>query len=264
MIRTSSLIVTASTALLLATNVADAAKFRWAFQSDISSLDPMSTGNVPTRSTMQNVLEAMVEIDANMKVAPGLAVSWENINETQWKFNLRRNVKFHNGEAFTADDVVFSFRRATAASSDTRPRVRNIKSVSKIDDHTVMVETNGPSPTLLSDLTFLRIYSKAWAEANDSVEPMAAATGKENFASRNANGTGPFRVTSYQPGVRLVMVRNDAWWGRHKGNVTEATFTPITSESTRVAALLGGQVDFINPVPQQDVPRINPIPGSRS
>ena len=256
MIRTSSLLMTAGAALLLATTMADAAKFRWAFQSDISSLDPMSTGNVPTRNAMQNVLEAMVEIDDKMKVAPALATSWENINETQWKFNLRQNVKFHNGESFTADDVVFSFKRATAASSDARPRVRVIKSITKIDDHTVMVETNGASPTLLTDLTYLKIYSKVWAEANDSVEPMAAATGKENFASRNANGTGAFKVTSYQPGVRLVMVRNDAWWGKPKGNVTEATFTPITAESTRIAALLGGQVDFINPVPQQDVPRL--------
>ena len=259
--RSRLLITSAGLVLMLGLGgSAQAAKFRWAFQSDIASLDPMSTGDVSTRNIMHNVLEGLVEIGADMKVAPNLAVSWERQSDTEWKFTLRPGVKFHDGSPLTADDVVFSFQRATSANSDTRPRLRMIKAMAKIDDGSVLVTTDGPSPTLLSDLTYLNIYSKAWAEANDCVEPMKASSGKENFASRHAIGTGPFKVASYQPGVKLVLERNDAWWGKPKGNVTEATFTPINAESTRVAALLDGQVDLIDPVPQQDVPRLQADP----
>jgi len=135
-----------------------------------------------------------------------------------------------------------------------------IRSIAKVADHTIQIDTVGPSPTLLSDLTYLDMYSKAWAEANDCVEPMKAASGKENYASRHANGTGPFRVAGYQPGVKLVLEANESWWGERTGNVKQAIFTPIVAETTRVAALLDGQVDMIDPIPQQDVSRIQADP----
>jgi peptide/nickel transport system substrate-binding protein len=239
---------------------ADAQTFRWAFQSDIASLDPMSTGDVSTRNIMHNVLEPLVKVGPAMQLVPGLATSWERVNDTSWRFHLREGVKFHDGAPFTADDVVFSFVRAVSSSSDTRPRMRMIRSIAKADDRTVQIDTVGPSPTLLSDLTYLDMYSKSWAEANDCVEPMKASGGKENYASRHANGTGPFRVANYQPGVKLVLEANDGWWGERTGNVKQAIFTPIVAETTRVAALLDGQVDMIDPVPQQDVPRIQADP----
>jgi peptide/nickel transport system substrate-binding protein len=239
---------------------ADAQTFRWAFQSDIASLDPMSTGDVSTRNIMHNVLEPLVKVGPGMQLTPGLATSWERTSDTSWRFQLRQNVKFHDGAPFTANDVVFSFGRAVSSSSDTRPRMRMIKSIAKLDDHAVQIETTGPSPTLLSDLTYLDMYSKAWAEANDCVEPMKASSGKENYASRHANGTGPFRVAGYQPGVKLVLEANESWWGERSGNVKQAIFTPIVAETTRVAALLDGQVDMIDPIPQQDVPRIQADP----
>ncbi len=246
--------------LALSVAGASAVHFRWAFQSDIASLDPMSTGDVSTRNIMHNVMDGLVKIGPDMKVAPALATSWERVDDTKWRFTLRPGVTFHEGQPFTADDVVFSYQRATSANSDTRPRLRMIKSMARIDDATVLIETNGPSPTLLSDLTYLNIYSKQWAEKNDAIEPMKASSGKENYASRNANGTGAFKVASYQPGVKLALQKNEAWWGKPTGNVDTATFTPITSEATRVAALLDGQVDLIDPVPQQDVPRIQSDP----
>jgi peptide/nickel transport system substrate-binding protein len=255
----SKLLIGASLAALTSMPSA-AAPFRWAFQSDIASLDPMSTGDVNTRNVMHNVLEGLVKVGPDMKVGPALATAWEHISDTNWRFTLRPGVTFHGGETFSADDVVFSYTRATSANSDTRPRLRMVKAVTKVDDHTVMIETNGPSPTLITDLIYLNIYSRVWAEKNDATEPMKAASGKENFASRNANGTGPFKVSSYQPGVKLVLERNAKWWGKADGNVTEATFTPIRAESTRVAALLDGQVDLIDPAPQQDVPRLQADP----
>jgi len=239
---------------------AAAQTFRWAFQSDIASLDPMSTGDISTRNVMRNVLETLVKIGPDMKLVPGLATSWERTSDTSWRFHLRQGVKFHDGTPFTADDVVFSFKRAVSSNSDTRPRLRMIKSVDKLDDATVQIDTAGPSPTLLSDLTYLDMYSKAWAEANDCVEPMKASTGKDNYASRHANGTGSFRVAAYQPGVKLVLEANESWWGTRTGNVKQAIFTPIAAETTRVAALLDAQVDMIDPIPQQDVPRIQADP----
>ncbi len=249
----------AAVGLALATP-ASSETFRWAAQTDVLSVDPQSSGDTQTRNFMRNVYERLTDLDGDMKVGPRLATKWELVNPTTWRFTLRPVVVFHDGSPFTADDVVFSFNRGNSANSDVKSRLRPIKSISKIDDLTVEVITQAPNPTLLIDLVFLEIYSKSWAEKHDSVEPVSMASGKANYASRNANGTGPVRVVDYQPGVKVVLAPNDKWWGEKKHNLTEAIFTPIGAEATRVAALLSGQVHLISPLPRQDVARIKSNP----
>ncbi|RYF00245.1 MAG: ABC transporter substrate-binding protein, partial [Comamonadaceae bacterium] len=98
--------------------------------------------------------------------------------------------------------------------------------------------------------------NKAWAEKHNSVKAQDYAGKEENFASRNANGTGPFSLVGWQPDVKVTLKKNDAWWDKPKGNIDEVVFTPIKSAATRSAALLSGQVDFVVDPPPQDLARM--------
>jgi peptide/nickel transport system substrate-binding protein len=193
---------------------------------------------------------------------PLLATSWTNDSPTKWTFKLRPGVVYHDGSAFNADDVVFSFERANTATSDVKPRLRTIKTMRKIDDLTVEVETTGPSPSLLNDLTFLPIFDQDWATKNNALQPFRSSDKQENYATRNANGTGPFKVVKFDPsGAELEP--HAKWWGPKKHNITKAIFSGISADATRVAALLSGQVDMVFPVPQQDVDRVAASPNHK-
>ncbi|SDE30859.1 ABC transporter substrate-binding protein [Rhodospira trueperi] len=240
---------------------AQAETFRWAFQGDFQALEPYVLNETHTLGTLSNVFEGLVRRDQNLGVEPALAESWELVDPTTWRFHLRQGVTFHNGNPFTADDVVFSLERAAKPGSDMSSRVAAVEEVRKIDDFTVEIVTNAPYPILTSDMTDLFIMDKEWAEEHDAVEPANIKDGEENYATRHANGTGPFMVTERQPDVRTVFVPNPNWWDTATHNITEAIFTPVTSDATRVAALLSGEMDLVYPVPLQDAPRVEAAPG---
>ncbi|MGH8830959.1 MAG: ABC transporter substrate-binding protein, partial [Polaromonas sp.] len=176
---------------------------------------------------------------------------------TVWRFELRKGVKFHDGTPFTADDVLFSFARAAGEGSDMKSYVNDFKEVRKIGDHVVEIETKTPFPILPDVLTLVYMMSKKWAQDNQALLPVDRRKGIENAASFRANGTGPFRLRERQPNVKTSFVRDGNYWGKIEGNVVNVEYTPIGNDATRVAALLSGQVDVIEPVPLQDVPRIN-------
>jgi len=251
----------AATALTAAAAPVQAETFRWAFQGDFQALEPYVLNETHTLGTLSNVYEGLVRRAKDLSIEPSLAESWEITGPVTWRFDLREGVTFHNGNPFNADDVVFSLARAAKEGSDMSSRVAAIKEVRKIDDYTIEIETKAPYPILTSDMTDLYIMDKEWAEANDAVEPASVKSGEENYATRHANGTGPFMVEERQPDVRTVFVPNPDWWDEATHNITEAVFTPITSDATRVAALLSGEMDLVYPVPLQDAPRVEAAPG---
>jgi peptide/nickel transport system substrate-binding protein len=246
-------------AVLLATGV-HAKTLRTADQGDALSMDPHSLNETTQLGFTHNVYEPLVARDAQLKPTPGLATAWKQTSPTVWRFELRRGVSFHDGAAFTADDVVFSFQRAADPGSDLRGTVGQIKEVRKLDDFTVEMVTTVPVPILPEQITSLYIMSKAWCEANNASKPVDKRKGIENAASVRANGTGPFRLRSREPGVRTVLVRNPQYWGRIEGNVTEVVWTPIGNDATRVAALKSGEIDLMQPVPVQDAERLKQDP----
>jgi peptide/nickel transport system substrate-binding protein len=133
----------------------------------------------------------------------------------------------------------------------------------KVDDHTVDVKLKSPNPILNAQWDTWYIMDKEWAEQNNTVAPTPASATTPSFSALNANGTGPFRIESHQPGVRTVFKPNDKWWDKAEHNLTEIVFTPIGSDATRVAALLSGEVDVIEPVPLQDIQRVNSSPNAK-
>src|SRR5882757_5980202 len=242
--------------LLAAASQADAKTFRYAYRIDPASLDPHALAETFTLSWLGQIYEPLVGRGKNLELVPALATKWEQPNPTTWRFHLRPNVKFHNGEAFSADDVIFSVKRMKADGSDMAYTVAAVTEVKKIDDLTVDFIMAKPNPILPLQTTSTYMMSKAWAEKNGAAAPASIKNKQENYATSNANGTGPFRIASRQLGVKTIFAPNTAWWGKVEHNLIEVVFTPIQSDATRVAALLSGEVDMVYPVPQQDAARI--------
>jgi len=246
----------AGIALALAAGAAPAATFKFADQGDPISMDPHSLNESFQLNFTGNVYEPLVGRGKKLELVPLLATSWKAINPTTWRLELRRNVKFHDGSPFTADDVIFSLERARGEGSDIKTHVAAIKEIRKIDDATMDIVTHGPFPILPDTLGSWYIMSKAWCEKNNAQSPVDVRKGKENAATLKANGTGPYVLRSRQPGVRIELAVNPNYWDKIEGNVTEAIFTPIGNDATRVAALITGEIDMMQPVPIQDAQRI--------
>ncbi|MBS0507460.1 MAG: ABC transporter substrate-binding protein [Proteobacteria bacterium] len=251
----------AAASMLAAVPAAQAKTFKWASQGEISTWDIHSQNNALQNGIHAYVYESLVYYNSRtFAVEPLLATAWREVSPTQVRFTLRQGVKFHDGSAFTADDAVYSLQRAMSKTSNYSPFVQGIAKVAKVDANTIDVFLAAPNPVLLRQMTELRVMSKAWAEKNKSVEPKDMKGKDENFAHRNAMGTGPYTLDSWQPDVKMVFKRNPNWWGKMDGNVTEIVYTPIKSSATRIAALLSGEVDMVLDPSPQDLQRLRSSP----
>ncbi|UXH77084.1 ABC transporter substrate-binding protein [Roseateles amylovorans] len=253
--------VALATALALgAAGGASAAALRWAAQNDVLTLDPHSQDHTTTSAILQHAYEGLTRYNEQWEVEPCLATKWTTVSPTQWRFELRRGVKFHDGSPFTADDVIFSFQRIRQPQGTMQIYVTGIKEIKKIDDYTIDLILEAPQPILLRNLIDFRIMSKTWAEKNKATQQADYKSKDENFASRNASGTGPFKITGWQPDQKVTMEVNKSWWDKPRGNITELSYLPIKSDPTRVAALVTGDVDMLTDVPVQDVLKLKQDP----
>lgn len=245
--------LTLAAALLSSVSLASAAELKWSSPTDPQTMDPHAVNSAPVLGFLNNVYEGLVRRDKDMAIEGSLAESWEPLGGDGWRFNLRKDVKFHDGADFTAEDVLFSYERASSEEADTSSWFAPVKEVKIVDDHTIDFLTHAPNPIFPDSIANFMILDKGWAEANGAERP---AKDSETYATLNANGTGPFKLASREPGVQTVLEPNEDWWDEKKHNLTKATFIPIANPATAVAGLLSGQVDLINPVPVQDVGRI--------
>jgi peptide/nickel transport system substrate-binding protein len=259
-IRNALLAAAAAAALAVTAAPASAKTFRFAFQGNYQAADPYTLNETFSLGLHAAAYEGLTKRDKDLKIIPGLAERWETVDPLRWRFYLRKGVKFHDGSDFTADDVIFSADRVRAAGSDLKTRIPADSQWVKVDDHTVDVVLKTPNPILHYEWDTWYIMSKKWAEKNNAVAPTSASATTPSYAALNANGTGPFVLESHQPGVKTVWKPNPNWWGKKEHNIDEAVFTPIGSDATRVAALLSGEVDMMDPVPLQDIQRINSNP----
>lgn len=254
-----TLIAVALAAAVAVPVMGQAKTLRWASQGDILTLDPHAQNEGLTIAASSYVYDSLVAYDKDFKLSPALALSWEQPEPTVWRFTLRQGVKFHDGAPFTADDVVFSIKRALAPTSNFKAYVNGISDAKAIDDHTVEIATNGPNPVLLRQLTNVFIMNRAWSEKNNATAPQDFSKKEEAFSARNTNGTGAYMLKSRDIDVKTVFVENPNWWGKPNkvGNVTEVVYTPIKQNATRTAALLSGEIDFVLDPPAQDLARIS-------
>ncbi len=184
---------------------------RWAAQNDILTLDPHSQNHATTNALLQHTYETLVRYTANYEVEPALATKWTYLSPTHVRFDLRKGVKFHDGTPFTADDVVFSYNRIKQPQGTMGIYVAGVTEVKKVDDHTVDFIMSGPNPVMLRNAISFFIMSKAWSEKNKTINTQDYKNKEENYASRNAMGTGSYKITGWTPEQRVTMTRNDAW-----------------------------------------------------
>ncbi len=238
-----------------------AAKFKWANNGDTNSMDPYTRSETFLLTFDQNFYDPLVRMDRDLKVQAALAEKWEQPDPLTWRFHLRHGVKFHGGEPFTADDVVFSYERAIKPASQINSYFQAVKEVRKVDDYTVDFVTSYPDPIFPYEITNWVIMCKAWATAHGALRAVdLTKVAEENFATRHEDGTGPFILETREPDRRTTMRNNPDWWDKPDGNLTEVEFDVISNPATRVAALLSGDVDMIYDVPPQDNERISRNP----
>jgi peptide/nickel transport system substrate-binding protein len=255
-----ALLAAAALTAVIAAAPVQAQTLRWAAQNDILTLDPHSQNHATTNTILGHAYEGLTRYNAKYEVEPALATKWTYVTPTQVRFELRKGVKFHDGTPFTADDVVFSFGRIKQPNGTMSIYVAGVNEVRKVDDHTVDFILSGPNPILLRNTINFFIMSKAWAEKNRTTNVQDYKNKEENYASRHAMGTGPYKITGWTPEQRVTMTKNDGWWDQHTSNVKDVVYTPIKSDPTRVAALLSGDIDLLTDLPTQDVARLRNDP----
>ena len=213
-----------------------------------SAIDPHYHNLGPNNSMSEHYFSTLVSQDEKQRLIPGLAESWKPVDDTTWEFKLRQGVKFHDGSDFTADDVMFTVKRAPNVPNSPSSFALYLKGKEfvKVGDHTVHVKTAAPYPLMAADISNIYIVS---SDIGDNVATADFNSGKA------AIGTGPFKFVEWVPGDRLVIERNEAFWGK-KPEWKKVVFKPITSAPARVAALLAGDVDFIDDVPPVDIPQL--------
>lgn len=238
---------------------------RYASAFDPQTMDPHALALLYQTRVVTQIYESLVNRAKDYKLEPSLAVSWEMVNPTTWRFKLRPGVRFHDGAPFNADDAVFSIERALDKASQRKNQMLGITGAKKIDALTIDVITAQPDAVLPEKLWLVGMLSKPWAEKNNVVKPQDYNAKQETYAVRNANGTGPFVLQRYEADVRTVLKANPAWWGKGTaelagrfggGNLEEVVYQVIQSDATRLAALQSGQVDFVIDPPFQDLMRL--------
>src|SRR5262245_34596838 len=178
----------------------DAKTFKWANAGDVSAMDPYYRNEAFLLAFLENVYEPLVRRDQKLGVEAALAVKWGQTSPTTWFFDLRQGVKFHDGTPFTAADVVFSLNRANSGGSSMKSYFASVKQVRQVNDFRVEVDTKYPDPLLASKWATIYVMSKAWAEKNNAAAVPDGSKNEENFATRNAMGTGPFMLKERKAG----------------------------------------------------------------
>jgi peptide/nickel transport system substrate-binding protein len=219
-------------------------------QAAITSMDPHYHNLSPNNSMMLHLFEPLIKRDDNQKLVPGLATSWRAIDNLTWEFKLRKNVRFHDGSPFTAEDVVFTLKRVpnvpnspSSFATFTKP----IVDVKVVDPHTIVFKTATPHVLLPSDLASVMIVSKLHGEK---------ATTEDYNTGKAAIGTGPYKFLEYVPNQRVVVKANYGYWGGEEP-WDKVTFKILTSPAGRVAALLSNGVELIETVPTADISKLS-------
>ena len=253
MIKKAFIAAAASIAALTLATTAPAQTLRIGLALEPTSIDPHYHNLSPNNAFARHIFDRLVQTNEKQQQRPGLAVSWKPLNSTTWEFKLRKGVKFHDGSEFTAADVVYTFERIPKVPNSPSPftlYTKSIQSIETPDRHTLILKTKKPHPLMPNDLSTLNIMSRK-ASSGKWAEQLNSGNG--------AAGTGPYKFVEWARGDRIVLERNESYWGE-KPTWKRVIFKPLTNGSARVAALLAGDVDMIDVVPTPDIARLKNDP----
>ena len=239
----------AAVSILFIASSALAADLSIGLGAEITAIDPHFHNLTPNNNVANHIFETLVAKDARGALKPALAESWRPIDDLTWEFRLRRGVKFHDGADFTAADVAFSLDRVPMVPNSPSPFTTYSKQITEkmiVDPYTIRLKTAAPYPLMPNDMGTIMIVSARAAKG---------ATTEDFNSGKAAIGTGPFRFVRWQKGDRIELARFDRYWGT-KPSWDRVILRIITSDPTRVASLLAGEVRAIENVPTADVARV--------
>lgn len=224
---------------------------RLKFASDLhgpsDTLDPGLNTSGIDYSRGRATYNSLCQVNEDLTPRPELAEEFSsNKDNSEWTFKLRKDVKFHDGSKMTADDVIYTMSRhyGKKSTSVAKTLVADVVEWKKVDSHTVKAIMKGPNgdlPVILGTPHFKIIKD-----------------GTTDF--QTANGTGPFRMTEFKPGVRSISVRNDDYW-RDGPNVDEIEIFAITDSVARTSALLSGDIDLMQALDPKAIKQVEGTPG---
>jgi peptide/nickel transport system substrate-binding protein len=236
-------------AALVLLPAAQAETLRWGSGAEPSSLDPFYHNLGPNNAMARHFFDRLIQTDDSQRLHPGLAASWKALDDTTWQFDLRKDVQFSDGSAFTAEDVLFSIDRVAKVPNSPSAftiYTKQIKTIAAPGPFRIVITTAEPYPLMPNDLATINIMSHR-AAAGKTTEQLNAGDGLV--------GTGPYKLVEWVRGDHLTMERNPHYWGE-KPLFDKVIYRPMTNGSARVAALLAGDVDFIDDVPTADIARL--------
>ncbi|MCP4022512.1 MAG: ABC transporter substrate-binding protein [Desulfobacteraceae bacterium] len=246
--------------IFLFTTFAAAQTLKIGLAGETSSTDPHFHNVGPNNALAYHFFDRLVHQDDKQRLFPGLAESWKPVSPTTWVFNLRKGVKWHDGSDFTAADVIYTIERipnVPNSPSSFTSFVKQIKEYKVINDYQIQFETKTTFPLMAAYMSSFSIISKAAAQKFIKENP-GIAKDIYSISSKYYNdgtlliGTGPYKFVEWVKGDRIVLKRNDGYWG-DKAKWEKVIFKPISSGSARMAALLSGDVDVIDKVPTADI-----------
>lgn len=223
----------------------DAGNLIAAIAGEPDQLDPQKTSSYFSFEVLENVFDTLVEPDADLTMRPALAESWQTSpDQLVWTFRLRPGVTFHDGSPFTADDVVYSYRRIIDEELTNVDKFSAVSDVSAVDDHTVRIILSRPTPNLLTNLGGFKGMAIVQRR---NVEDGQIAT--------HPIGTGPFSFVSQKRGDSISLRANAQYWGGAP-KIPGVTYRFISEPSTALSALQAGEVDWTDAVPPQRVSQL--------
>jgi peptide/nickel transport system substrate-binding protein len=245
--------------------IGQAAELKMGMDSEPSAIDPHYHNLGPNNALRLHFFESLVKQDETQQLSPLLAESWKPTGETSWEFKLRKGVKFHDGSDFTARDVIYSACRipnVPNSPSSFKSYVSAIASFETPDPYTLIVNTKTPTPLMPTYFANWGVLSATSNGVKGDIKFDNETCGIASFPStvdfnsgKATNGTGPFEFKEFMKGDRIVMTRNEAYWGE-KPEWDKVTMKPITNAAARMAALLSGDVDFVAKPPTQDLEKL--------
>jgi len=260
-----SLSILAGAMLTLGLVNVNAATFKVALDADPVSLDPYEQLSGATLQVSHWLFDPLVRWSKDLSFEPRIAEKWERIDPLTVRFHLRKGVRFHSGNPMTAKDVKWTFERLKN-SPDFKEVFEPFSDAKIIDDYTIDLVTKEPFPLVLNNATYIFPMDSLFYSGTDENGNDKSIIDKHgnSFASRAVSGTGPFTVSYREQGIKVEFSRYSGYWDKKSpGNVDKMILTPIKEDPTRVAALLSGDVDYIAPVPPNDLARIEKSNGSK-
>ncbi|MDA9556626.1 ABC transporter substrate-binding protein [Vibrio sp.] len=236
---------------------ASAADIKVAYDSEPVSFDPQEQLSTSMFQMSHMLFDSLVRYDDNLQFEARLATHWERVNDTTVRFKLRDDVTFHSGNPLTSKDVVWTFNRLKK-SIDHKAVLAPFKEIKATSTHSFELTSYEPYPLFLNAAAYIFPMDSAFYSGvdEDGNPKDAIVKNGQSYASTHISGTGPFKVTSHDKGIKIVYERFEHYWDKG-GNVDKLTLIPIKESATRTAALLSGEVDMISPVSPNDHKRID-------